>query len=77
MFDEEEIKKLTPKELRALTDKTPPKNPPNAKPIEPIYEGETVVIVATGPSLVDEQLEELKKNHESYAAEYKIVKLKE
>ena len=65
MFDEEEIKKLSRQELRALTDKTPPKNPPNAKPIEPIYEGETVVIVATGPSLVDEQLEELKKNHEA------------
>ncbi len=58
MFDnDEDIKKLTPQELRILTDKTPPVNPPDAKPIEPIYKGETGVLIATGPSLIDEQLD--------------------
>ena len=56
-FDKEEIKKLSPAELKALTDKTPPKNPPNAKPVKPIYKGELAVLVGTGPSLIDEQLE--------------------
>ncbi|KKM79905.1 hypothetical protein LCGC14_1345220 [marine sediment metagenome] len=65
MFDKAEIKKLTPAQLRQLTDKTPPKNPPNAKPIEPIYKGETAVLIATGPSLSDEQLDIVKEQHEA------------
>lgn len=36
--------------------KVVPVNPPDAKPIEPIFDGETAVLIATGPSLTDEQL---------------------
>lgn len=36
--------------------KEPPQNAPKGPPIEPIWEGYTGVIIATGPSLTDEQL---------------------
>jgi len=64
MSFEEEIKNLSPAELKVLTDKTSPVNPPDAKPIEPIYAGETAVLIATGPSLTDEQLAYVKQKHD-------------
>lgn len=64
MFDEKEIKKLTPAELAELTNKNPPHNPPPAKPIQPIFKGETAVLIATGPSITDEQIQYVKLKRE-------------
>jgi len=64
-FDDKEIKKLSPQELKVLTDKSAPVNPRNAKPIEPIFEDEIGVLIATGPSLTDEQLAYIKEKHDA------------
>lgn len=60
-----EIKKLTPSELKKLTDKSAPINPRDAKPVEPIFAGETGVLIATGPSLTDDQLSFIKQHHDA------------
>lgn len=62
MFDEKEIAKLTPKELAELTDKSEPR-PEKAKAIEPIFKGMTAVLIATGPSVTDEQINYIKEKH--------------
>lgn len=64
MFNDDDIKNLTPGELRALTNKNAPRIRPTGKAIEPIYKGETAVLVATGPSLTDEQLNLVKEQHD-------------
>lgn len=65
MSFEEEIKKLSKKELRILTDKSAPIDPPDAEPIEPIFKGETGVLIATGPSLTDEHLALIEEHHKA------------
>jgi len=61
----EKMEDLPAKEIARITDKTPPKNCPLGDPIEPIYKGETAILIATGPSLNDDQLEFVKKQQDA------------
>jgi len=60
-----EVNKLSASELRKLTDKSAPINPREAEPVKPSFKGETAVLVATGPSLTDEQLTLVKEHHDA------------
>ena len=62
---EEEVKNLSPRELKEIADL--PRSPKQftAEPIEPIFAGETAVLIATGPSITDEQLAFVKQHHDA------------
>jgi len=62
MSFEEEVKNLTPRELKELADLRIPPAQKTATPIEPVFAGETAVIIATGPSLTDEHLDLIKQH---------------